>query len=92
MPQATSLPPSLHFREKNCREKNCRENLPTLSAQELHQMCFEAHRLGNRARRRYLFALLALHRTGLYSKLGCSSIAQYAEEGTATSTPKPTRT
>src|SRR5262245_46769743 len=36
--------------------------------------------MGNRARRLYLRALLALERTGLYTKLRCSSIAQYAEE------------
>jgi hypothetical protein len=55
------------------------ENPPSLSAEELHQICFSAHRLGNRARRRYIHALYALHVTGLYSKLGFSSAFHYAE-------------
>ena len=55
------------------------ENSPSLSAEELHQICFSAHRLGNRARRRYIHALYALHVTGLYAKLGFSSAFHYAE-------------
>ena len=50
----------------------------TLSAEKLHEHLQRCHRLGARARLRLIAALRALHKSGLYAFLGCSSILQYA--------------
>jgi len=53
-------------------------NLPTIDAEDLHRAAVAAFRLGNRARLKHVRVLLALHVSQLYSKLGFSSICQYA--------------
>jgi len=53
-------------------------NLPTIDAEELHRAAVAAFRVGNRARLKYVRVLLALHVSQLYSKLGFSSVCQYA--------------
>jgi len=53
-------------------------NLPTIDAEDLHRAAVAAFRLGNRARLKHVRVLLALHVSQLYSKLGFSSVCQYA--------------
>ncbi len=54
-------------------------SLPSISAEELHELCQKAYRIGNRARYKLMLGLLALQESGLFYKLGYSSITQYAE-------------
>jgi hypothetical protein len=53
-------------------------NPKSISAEEIHRALVTAHRIGARARLRFIRGLLALHRTGLYVKLGFSTTAHYA--------------
>lgn len=53
-------------------------NPESISAEELHRALVTAHCIGARARLRFIRGLLALHRTGLYVKLGFSTTVQYA--------------
>ena len=55
------------------------ENLPTISAEKLHQIILEAHQLGLRVKLREIKGLLAMERTGLYKKFAAGDIAQYGK-------------
>ena len=54
-------------------------NPPTLSAEECHSLLVKAHRLGNRARHRFVRILLHVQQSRLHLLLGYSSIYQYSE-------------
>jgi hypothetical protein len=53
--------------------------LESISAEDLHRVLVSSHVLGNRVRRRFLHALVALDASGLYRNLGFSSGPHYAE-------------
>src|SRR5262249_9649042 len=55
-------------------------NLPTLSAEELHKMLLQTYRLGNRVRYKFILGLRAMDESGLFTKVGGTSIYAYASK------------
>jgi len=51
-----------------------------MSERTIHRTCWEAHRLGQVARLRFIRGLLAAEETELYLKLGFSTVHQYAKD------------
>src|SRR5262245_29162420 len=91
MPTATTVPSSAHLPE------DLPENLLTLSAEELHGICFRAHRMGNRAPCFYLrvstFVRSSRSKGRVFTR---SSVARASRNTprsiTVTTTPRPTMT
>ena len=55
-------------------------NLQAFTAEDLHKVIFKAHVVGNRARRKFINALLLMATSRPYLNLGFGSIEQYVEK------------
>ncbi len=76
--------PAPSAQSESCAVAECSEhprlNDLTMSERTIHRTCWEAHRLGQVARLRFVRGLLAAEETELYLKLGFSTVHQYAKD------------